>query len=85
METWTRLQFITKINMLFLSLKLVKKLVPNFGKEKLYISAVLCIFVDGSKLPPLLIFHWKINGPKKQALIKNKLKDDIFVKCRINT
>jgi hypothetical protein len=40
----------------------------------------------GNKLPPLLIFHWKKNGPKEQSLRKNKyiLKDDIFVKCQPN-
>ena len=40
----------------------------------------------GNKIPPLLIFHWKKNGPKEQSLRKNKyiLKDDIFVKCQPN-
>lgn len=60
--------------------------VRNFGKEKLRISAVLCVLADGSKLPPLLIFRGKTNGPKEEELKKNKfvLKGEIFVKCQPN-
>lgn len=42
----------------------------NLGKEKLRISAVLCILANGSKLPPLLIFLGKTNGPKEQKIKK---------------
>ena len=58
--------------------------VRNFGKEKMRISAVLCVLADGSKLPPLLIFRGKTNGPKENELKKNKYvtKGEIFVKCQ---
>ena len=46
--------------------------VRNFGKEKLRISAVLCVLADGSKLPPLLIFRGKNNGLKEEEFKKNK-------------
>ena len=60
--------------------------VRNFGKEKLRISAVLCVLADGSKLPPLFIFRGINNGRKEEELKKNKyvLKGDILVKCQPN-
>ena len=44
--------------------------VRNFGKDKLRISAVLCILADATKLPPLLIFRGKTNRPKENELKK---------------
>ena len=60
--------------------------VRNFGKEKMRISAVLCVLVDGSKLPPLIIFRGKTNGPKEDELKKNKYvtKGEIVVKYQPN-
>ena len=60
--------------------------VSNYGKEKLRISAVLCVLADGSKLPPLFIFRGINNGRKEEELKKNKyvLKGDILVKCQPN-
>ena len=60
--------------------------VSNFVKEKLRISGVLSVLANGSKLPPLLIFLGKNNGPKEEELKKNKyvLKGEIFVKCQPN-
>ena len=40
--------------------------IRTFGKDKMRISVVLTILADGSKLPPLLIFKGKSNGPKEK-------------------
>ena len=60
--------------------------VRTFGKDKLKISAVLCILGNGCKLPPLLIFRGKKNGPIENDLKNNKhvKKGEIFAKCQEN-
>ena len=55
-------------------------------KDKIRITAVLTILVDGTKLPPLLVFRWKNYGPKEKTLQKNYnvSKGNILVKCHEN-
>ena len=61
--------------------------VRTFGKNKMRISVVLTILADASKLPPLLIFKGKSNGPKEKKLQKNinVLNGLILVKFQENS
>ena len=46
--------------------------IKNFNKDKMRITILLCILVDGTKLPPLLIFRGETNKKKKKKLQNNK-------------
>ena len=61
-------------------------IVRTFGKDKLRITAVLCILANGIKLPPLLIFRGKTGGPKEKSLQSNIhcINKKIFIKCQPN-
>ena len=60
--------------------------VKNFNRDKMRITVLLSILVDGTKLPPLIIFRGETNKTKEKKLQNNKyvINGKCYVKCQRN-
>ena len=61
--------------------------VLTFGWERLRVSLILCIFTNGEKLPPLVIFKASTSGRKETRLNDNihAKKNKICIYCQENS
>ena len=75
-----KVPFIMEIYIILIQLKLAKKgvNVRSFSKEKMRINTVLTFLAEGTKLPPLLVFRGKFNGPKKKNTKKLQCKQSKY-------